>query len=135
VEDLAELEQAVDQIEHASKSADPLMSLRATAIFYDKMFSTAGKTIALEIVKSFNVRINALRALTISTKGRQQSAAQEMRLLYQAIASRDAEGATKASERHVHNAAEVARHVLKHESDNEDFLTERLERVRNGVVA
>lgn len=134
-EDLAELERAIEQIEHAGKSADPLMSLRATAVFYDKMFSTAGKTIALEIVKSFNVRINALRALTISSKGRQSSAAQEMRILYQAIASRDADGATKASERHVHNAAEVARQILKLEGNDDNFLTERLERVRSGVAA
>jgi DNA-binding GntR family transcriptional regulator len=133
-EDLAELEVAVRQIEQASESRDPMTSLRATAIFYEKMFRIAGKTIALEIVKSFNVRINALRALTISSEGRQSSAAHEMRVLYEAIASGDAARASKVSARHVQNAAKVARQILELAANDEDYLTGRLESVRNGAA-
>ena len=133
--DLVELEAAIIEIEQARKLSDPIMSLRATAIFYEKMFRIAGKTIAFEIVKSLNVRINALRALTISTIGRQSSAAGEMRIIYDAITSGNSIQARKASERHVENAAKVARDIFQSGVNNEDFLTERLERMRIGKSA
>lgn len=134
-QDLAEMETAALEIERASTTQDPVLSLRATSTFYESMFRTAGKTIAFEIVKSFHLRINALRALTITSEGRQSSAAQEIRTLYEAIASGNSELAAKVSARHVENAAEVARAILRQAADDEDFLTSRLEKLRSGLAA
>lgn len=132
--DLAELELAVTEIERASAFQDPMMSLLAASVFYEKMFKAAGKTIAFEIVKAFNVRINGLRALTISKTGRLASSANEMRLLYEVIASGNSIEAQHVAARHVESAAEVARSIFRTEAVTEDELIERLQSIRTGAI-
>ena len=131
--DLVPLEQALRELEEALESRNAIQSLRATGAFYEHMFAIAGRDIAYSVVKSFNVRINALRALTISTGDRQAAAAREMRRLFDAIASGDVQRATAASAEHVENAAKVARPILEVSENDENYLTRRLEMVRYRV--
>ena len=110
--DVALLSQRVDAIEAAFASGAPRAVLDATSAFYEAMFGIAGKSVAWSVVQSLNVRINHLRAVTISTPGRGTSAIEEMRRLVAAIAVADVEAARSASRAHISQVRSLARASL-----------------------
>ena len=83
-----------------------------TTEFYEVLFACAGKSVAWDVVQSLNASINHLRAMTISTPGRDKIAIQEMRRILEAIGRRDAEAAHQASLDHVLSVAALARQAL-----------------------
>lgn len=133
-EALARLGEKVDQLDAALGSADPRDSLRAAAEFYRLMFEIAGKQIAWTLVRGLNVRINALRAITISRPGRRAVAAREIRELYEAIAAGDGALAAERSAAHVARAAGIAREILRETGGEDEALVERLRSLAPGAA-
>jgi len=103
---------AVDRIESAFAQNSPRDVIRMTTEFYEILFACAGKSVAWDVVQSLNARINHLRAMTISTPGRDKVAIQEMHRILDAIKRHDADAANQASLDHVRMVADLARKAL-----------------------
>jgi DNA-binding GntR family transcriptional regulator len=110
--DVKRLGAAIDRIERAFAQHNPRDVIRMTTEFYEILFACAGKSVAWDIVQSLNARINHLRAMTISTPGRDKIAIQEMRRILDAISRSDAEAAYQASLDHVASVAGLAQQAL-----------------------
>ena len=110
--DIARLGRTLDRIAAAYERGDPALVLRATTEFYEALFTSSGKLVAWEVVRSLNARVNFLRAMTISTPGRSKSGVAEMRRIIDAISARDADAAYAASIDHVQAAAKLALQYL-----------------------
>ena len=110
--DIARLGKALDRIVAAYERADPALVLKYTTEFYEVLFKSSGKLVAWEVVRSLNARVNFLRAMTISTPGRDKSGVAEIRRIVDAIAARDADAAYVASIDHVQAAAKLALQYL-----------------------
>ncbi|MGE4368988.1 MAG: GntR family transcriptional regulator [Burkholderiaceae bacterium] len=82
--------------------------LTHTTAFYEALFQGCGMTLAWDIVKSLNARINLLRAVTIGAAGRRADAAREMEAIIHAIRQGDADAAEQASKDHVTTVASIA---------------------------
>lgn len=106
------------QIQAAFGEGDFHGVLEQTSIFYELMFQGSGQTMAWEIVQSLNARINRLRAMTIGSTGRASEAAEEMRLLVEALLKRDAQAAHDASVAHVRRVASIAAKKLTEMAEN-----------------
>lgn len=102
------LETINDQIQEAFSRKNYTDVLRHTSRFYEVLFQGAGQPIAWEVVQSLNARINRLRAVTISTPGRDAEAAKEMAAIIKALRERDGIAAQQASAKHVFRVAEIA---------------------------
>jgi DNA-binding GntR family transcriptional regulator len=110
--DIALLRRAIDLIEEAFAKKDPRDVLKATTDFYEILFASADKSVAWDIVQSLNARINYLRAITISTPGRNKAAIDEMRRILEAIERGDGDAAYAASIDHVNIVAKLAQGAL-----------------------
>ncbi|HXP74718.1 MAG TPA: GntR family transcriptional regulator [Stellaceae bacterium] len=114
--DVALLERAIHELREASAKGDPRLSMRAANKFYQQMFAISRKSVAWSVVEALNLRINALRTMTVTTPGRQRIALREMERMFRAIASGDAKAARAAAVEHVEEAAAVARRLLSEQS-------------------
>ena len=103
---------ALAAIRHAYRRRSPADVLTATTEFYQKLFEGGGKSIAWKITASLNVRINHLRALTISQPGRDKTGPQRMQAIVDAIAKHDGPGAAQACLAHLADAADIAAAML-----------------------
>ncbi|MGD9945495.1 MAG: GntR family transcriptional regulator [Burkholderiaceae bacterium] len=92
--------------------------LRTTA-FYEALFAAAGMSVAWEVVRSLNARINRLRSMTIASPGRREEVAEEMQRIVDAMRRRDADGAQQASVAHLKRVAELAAQRLAENADEE----------------
>ena len=101
------------RIQTGFKKKDFNEVLAATTAFYEALFQGAGLSIAWGVVQSLNARINRLRAVTISTSGRNVEAAEEMERILRALRQRDAQAAQEASAAHVRRVAQIAAEKLK----------------------
>jgi len=110
--DIARFSAAIDTIEAAFAAGDSRGVIKATTDCYEVLFGIAGKSVAWSVVQSLNARINHLRAMTISTPGRDKAAIAEMRRIAAAIARHDVDGARQASIAHVEAVAALARQFL-----------------------
>ncbi|WP_137916853.1 GntR family transcriptional regulator [Hydrogenophaga sp. 2FB] len=84
-----------------------------TGAFYEALFRQAGMDMAWQVVQSLNARINRLRAMTISSSGRQDEAAAEMARIIDALKQHDPDAAQNASEEHVRRVAQIAAERLR----------------------
>jgi GntR family transcriptional regulator, trigonelline degradation regulator len=110
--DIEVLEDAIQGLRTASTNADPRLSLRAANKFYQHLFAVSRKSVASAVVEGLNLRINALRTMTITSAGRQKVALKEMERIFTAISDGDAKAARLAAVDHVEAAAAVARRLL-----------------------
>jgi DNA-binding GntR family transcriptional regulator len=115
--DAAQLGEALDRIEAAYRRNDPIAVLKATTEFYAVLFMSSGKVVAWEVVQSLNARVNFLRAMTISTPGRDKSGIAEMRRIVDAITARKPDEAYAATIDHVRAAAALATRYLWSQTD------------------
>lgn len=99
-------------IQSAFKAGDHAAVVERTTAFYEALFQGAGMTIAWDIVRSLNARINRLRLMTIGSPGRQKEAAAEMDKMLKALRKRDPAAAQEAAEAHVRRVAEIAAQAL-----------------------
>jgi DNA-binding GntR family transcriptional regulator len=108
-EDVADrLHASLRAIEQSYETSDVHRTLEETTTFYETMFMTGGKSVAWEIERNLNDRINALRALTMTAVGRSRTGPAEMRLIVDAIRRKDPDAAEAASRRHVERALAIA---------------------------
>ena len=108
-----QLERINTRIQEAFHKEDFKKVLTHTSEFYETLFMKAGQEVAWGVVQSLNARINRLRAVTISTRGRGAEADQEMARILQALRQRDGLAAQEASAEHVHRVAAIAAEELK----------------------
>ncbi|MEW6633186.1 MAG: GntR family transcriptional regulator [Pseudomonadota bacterium] len=106
------LKATLREIEKAFKAGDNREVVKQTELFYSTIFLETGLTVAWEIVRNLNARINVLRAMTISSKGRAATGPTEMRKIVDAIAAGDPDAAEAASRAHVEAAHEIAQQRL-----------------------
>jgi DNA-binding GntR family transcriptional regulator len=106
------LAEALEQIREGHAEKDARKALRATTRFYEQMFRTARKTIAWSLLEPLMVRINALRAMTISSEERLKASMSEMEQLFRAIAARDPARAHASAFDHVKEAEKAANRIL-----------------------
>lgn len=104
------LSKLLDGIESAKSNLKS--ALEQTTEFYETLFLSSGRSVAWEIVRNLNARINALRALTLTSTGRPQAGLREMRAMVDAIRVGDADAAEAACHSHVMNAYEIAEERL-----------------------
>ena len=112
-EGVARLAACIDRNEEAFATNNPRLVLKGTNDFYEALFQLAGKEVAWSIVQSLNMRINYLRAMTISEPGRGAAAIGEMRLILAAIERRDPDAAYQASLDHIRSVAALAERKLR----------------------
>ena len=109
---LAQLVTLNAAIQAAFKAGDHAAVVERTTVFYEALFKGAGMTIAWDIVRSLNARINRLRLMTIGSPGRQKEAAAEMDKILKALRKRDPEAAQEAAQAHVRRVADIAAQAL-----------------------
>lgn len=114
-EDLAKLGAALETIRAGYVDHDIKRILDATTHFYEVMFLSGGKTIAWGIVQTLNARITHLRAMTISSVGRNVRGPGEMEQILAALRVRDADRAEQACLTHVQAAGSIALRILRGE--------------------
>ena len=110
--DLERLDTALAAIDAAFKDADLMRLLEETTRFYAIIFTSAGKTVAWQVFRNLNARINQLRAVTLSFEGRSQTGPAEMRRILEAIREGDPDAAERACREHVAHAHDIARTQL-----------------------
>jgi DNA-binding GntR family transcriptional regulator len=108
----AALDERLALIRAAYSRGEPVEVLAATNEFYRKLFEAAGKTVAWEMERALNARINHLRAMTISTRQRQIEGPLELEKIVAAIRSGNVEAARDACVSHIRNASKVAQALL-----------------------
>lgn len=99
-------------IQQAFQAHDFTAVVERTTAFYEALFAGAGLSMAWDIVRSLNARINRLRLMTIASTGRQKEVAAEMEKILKALRKRDALAAQDAAEAHVRRVAEIAGALL-----------------------
>lgn len=99
-------------IERAFEISDFREVRKQTEKFYATIFESTGLTVAWEIVRNLNARINVLRAMTIASPGRGENSTQELRRIVQAIADNDPDAAEEASVAHITAAHNIAQRRL-----------------------
>lgn len=107
------LEAALAGIRKAYAGKAPAAVVTATTAFYEALFEGAGQTVAWGIVSSLNSRINHLRALTISTPGRDQDGPAQMVKILDAIKQKNGAAAFQACLDHVTRASALAQEILQ----------------------
>ena len=133
--DIETLGQAIKELRTASTSKDARMSMRATDKFYRQMFATSRKSVAWSVCESLNLRINALRMMTITTRDRQRISLREKEWIFRAVVARDGKAAQAAAIEHVERAAAVARRVLSEPTASESLNGFPSSRTRKAVSA
>lgn len=113
VRDIERLERTLGAIERAFEHHDMVRVLKETTRFYKVIFSSADKTVAWNVFRNLNARINRLRAMTLSSEGRSTSGPGELREILEAIQRHDADAAERACREHVQRAHEIARRQLR----------------------
>lgn len=111
--DLDELKKTLGAIEQAFTGGDMARVLAETTRFYEIIFTSADKTVAWNIFRNLNARINQLRAMTLSSAGRSRSGPLELRRILEAIERRDPDAAERACRDHVQRAHDIARRRLR----------------------
>jgi DNA-binding GntR family transcriptional regulator len=133
--DIAVLEDAIKELRTARTNEDPRLSLRAANRFYQQMFAISRKSVAWGVVEGLNLRINALRTMTITSAGRQKVALKEMERIFKAISTGDAKAARQAAIDHVEAAAAVARRLLAEEPASDPQAAAQPRKRKTGTAA
>ena len=109
---IATLERTLRDIQAALASGDASATLAATTRFYAAMFACGRRQVAWEMVQRLNGRISRLRAMTLTSAGRQTTGPARLRTIVDAIRAGDAESASAACRLHLAEAADIARRLL-----------------------
>lgn len=112
--------QVKDSLRHALSSLQKAFQddgrqdlFAATTAFYQVIFLAGGKAIAWEIVQRLNSRISRLRALTLATTERQVSGPAHMARICDAICRNRPDEAAAAVQKHLEDAAQLAKALLE----------------------
>lgn len=111
--DLDRLGETLAAIESAFQEGDLVRLLEETTHFYAIIFTSAGKTVAWNVFRNLNARVNQLRSMTLSSEGRSRTGPPELHRIVEAIRHRDPDAAENACREHVRSAHEIARRQLR----------------------
>jgi len=104
---------AAAQALHVSASrADRSGLLAAKQVFYDVLLEGCGNRVVGELLPGLLSRINLLRATSFSRADRTPESLREIDQIVRAIQKRDAEGAERATKRHILKAEKAALAVM-----------------------
>ncbi|GGN33913.1 GntR family transcriptional regulator [Streptomyces fuscichromogenes] len=102
---------------------DPSALLQARDNFYGLVLRAAGVMATLDALVALRARIVVLMCASLCSPGRPQTAAQELRDIYEALADRDADRAVQACCTHVDRSYEAGFRALAGLSDTESGNT------------
>lgn len=108
-EEIAELKEAFAGIERAlsKRKADVEEMLESKSRFYAVLFAGAHTETVVPLITALHLRINVMRARTLTAPGRPAETIKEIRKVVQRIAARDGEGAERECAHHVRMAAKT----------------------------
>lgn len=110
--DLASLEKTLEAIEKSFADGEMVRVLEETTHFYAIIFTSADKTVAWDVFRNLNARVNQLRAMTLASAGRATTGPAELHRIVAAIRNHDPDAAERACREHVQHAHEIARRQL-----------------------
>jgi DNA-binding GntR family transcriptional regulator len=119
-DDIAQLENALDETFAAYRGGDPEIILKAKNRFYDTLFRGAGSETLSSMIATLHARIWRWRALGLGHPRRSPSRSDEsvggLRNLLEAIKRRDADAAEEIARIEVTNAGEEITRILEGET-------------------
>ncbi|WP_221796323.1 GntR family transcriptional regulator [Oceanobacter mangrovi] len=115
-EQMLDLEYSLKKLHSRLSSGDINTIIQAVSDFYDVLFTGCGNATACSVLRQLQARISFLRATSVSQNDRYKDSGAEMSAIFDAIQSRDADAAHKASVEHVQKAAAVALKVMAEQS-------------------
>jgi GntR family transcriptional regulator, trigonelline degradation regulator len=110
------LEQRVNELAKAYRSGKGIATTKAQ--YYDVLFSGADHALAVQMLRTIQVRAGQLRNMTLSDPDRASKSIGEIRELLAAILKGDAKGASLAARTHVRNAGALALRLLEREIES-----------------
>lgn len=116
-QDLEALRAAVTEVEGARDRGDLIAFLDGAAHFYDALLRGSSNPLVDTMIKGLHIRIDALRATSLSQSGRPSGSAAELSEIARAVEARDPDWAEQACRLHVRNAATTAIAALEREWD------------------
>lgn len=111
------LKAALSDLQDAFDDGSPRALFKATAQFYEVIFTGAGHSIAWEVVNRLNGRISRLRVMTLSTADRKKPGLGHMTAIYSAIADGNPKTARTAVHAHIDDASAIAKRLLAKEEE------------------
>lgn len=115
-EQVADLRDAVAEIERTAEAVDSLEQLGAKDRFYEVLFTGSGSEPLQQTLAGLQARVRLLRATSLAEPGRPREAAAELRAVVDAVEAGDADAAAAACAHHIHNAAATALARLRPEA-------------------
>ncbi|MET0677032.1 MAG: GntR family transcriptional regulator [Bradyrhizobium sp.] len=112
-DDLRDIRAALKQLKAAANGNDATQRLAAKREFYNCLVRGGGNEVLGQTLNLLNSRMTLLRVTSMQRRGRWQKSVQELGVLVDALAARDAVAARAAAATHVANAAEAALEVLQ----------------------
>jgi DNA-binding GntR family transcriptional regulator len=106
------LSAAMEDLRQAYATADPRLILQTTARVYDSIFAGCGNEIIAQILRSLHARVTFLRATSLAAPSRLPHSLAEMERIFEAVRTRDLDGAYQACSEHVSRASIAALDVL-----------------------
>lgn len=117
------LEQLLDDISLSLKHGEILPVLDFTTEFYAIIFDAGNKSVSWDLVSRLNGRISRLRAMTLSSAGRETSGPKSLRAIVAAIKNGNQQKAIHACHHHLESAKEIAMELLANELSIYDYQT------------
>ncbi|MBB5048320.1 DNA-binding GntR family transcriptional regulator [Rhodopseudomonas rhenobacensis] len=103
-DDLKQMRASLAAFGRAIRTADMPGKIASTAAFYGHIMRLCGNRIMQETLSTLLARINFLRAQSMSQPGRAKHSLQEMKAIYQAVATKNGAAARSAAVKHVEHA-------------------------------
>ncbi len=107
------LQEGLIQIRDNLHAGDVVEALAHSYAFYERLFVTAGMTVAWELTERLNGRIGRLRFMTLSTKERSVKGPNNLQEIVNNIAKGDSKAAVKACRKHIDEACLMGLHLNK----------------------
>lgn len=101
----------------SARTTDILQLLQAKELFYDVLIRGARSDGLQQLLDGIKARVHALRATSLSQRGRVSETIAELEAIVEAIAERDAPTASRLCAEHVRNACRVALASLQESED------------------
>ncbi|WP_201513017.1 GntR family transcriptional regulator [Psychrobacter alimentarius] len=108
---VALLQEGLIQIRDNLHAGDVVEALAHSYAFYERLFVTAGMTVAWELTERLNGRIGRLRFMTLSTKERSVKGPNNLQDIVNNVAKGDSKAAVKACRKHIDEACRMGLHL------------------------
>lgn len=107
------LQEGLIQIRDNLHAGDVVEALAHSYAFYERLFVTAGMTVAWELTERLNGRIGRLRFMTLSTQERSVKGPNNLQEIVNNIAKGDSKAAVKACRKHIDEACRMGLYLNK----------------------